>query len=147
MARRGVGSAQSGAEAPWGGQTAYGMGSHQMYGSGGQVAAEVGYGLPVGARFVGTPRVGLTTSEYGRDHPVGYGLGVLDRRKRELGARGRRAAARDVDAGPSQQRVHEPGHARLVERLRDEPQPVRVSFASDSSSPKLNLRTRKRKGT
>ena len=73
------GSAQSGAEALWSSQTAYGMGSHQMYGSGGQVAAEVGYGLPVGARLVGTPRVGLTTSEYGRDYRVGYGLGVLDR--------------------------------------------------------------------
>ena len=73
------GSAQSGAEALWSSQTAYGMGSHQLYGSGGQVAAEVGYGLPVGARFVGTPRVGLTTSEYGRDYRVGYGLGVLDR--------------------------------------------------------------------
>ncbi len=44
------GSAQSGAQALWSGQAAYGMGSHQMYGSGGQVAAEVGYGLPVGAR-------------------------------------------------------------------------------------------------
>ena len=33
----------------------------------------------MGARFVGTPRVGLTTSEYGRDYRVGYGLGVLDR--------------------------------------------------------------------
>ena len=29
---------------------------------------EIGYGLPVGSRFVGTPRVGLTTSEYGRDY-------------------------------------------------------------------------------
>ena len=73
------GSAQGGAEALWGNQMAYGMGSHQMHGSGGQVDAEVGYGLPVGARFVGTPRVGLTTSEYGRDYRVGYGLGVLER--------------------------------------------------------------------
>ena len=58
---------------------AYGMGSHQMYGSGDRVDAEVGYGLPVGARLVGTPRVGLTSSQYGRDYRVGYGLGVLDR--------------------------------------------------------------------
>ena len=50
-----------------------------MYGSGDRVDAEVGYGLPVGARFVGTPRVGLTTSQYGRDYRVGYGFGVLDR--------------------------------------------------------------------
>ena len=41
----------------------------------------MGYGLPVGARFVGTPRIGLTTSEHGRDYRVGYGLGVLDRGK------------------------------------------------------------------
>jgi hypothetical protein len=58
---------------------AYGMGSHQMYGAGDRVDAEVGYGLPVGARFVGTPRVGLATSQYGRDYRVGYGLGVLER--------------------------------------------------------------------
>ena len=72
------GSAQGGAEALWGGQMAYGAGAHQMYGAGDRVDAEVGYGLPVGTRFVGTPRVGLTTSEYGRDYRVGYGLGVLD---------------------------------------------------------------------
>ena len=72
------GSAQGGAEALWGGQMAYGAGSHRMYGAGDRVDAEVGYGLPVGTRFVGTPRVGLTTSEYGRDYRVGYGLGVLD---------------------------------------------------------------------
>ena len=67
---------------------AYGMGSHQMYGSGDRVDAEVGYGLPVGARFVGTPRVGVATSQYGRDYRVGYGLGVLDRENVnfELGA-------------------------------------------------------------
>ena len=73
------GSAQGGAEALWSNQMAYGMGSHQMYGSGDRVDAEVGYGLPVGARFVGTPRVGLAASQYGRDYRVGYGLGVLDR--------------------------------------------------------------------
>ena len=73
------GSAMGGAEALWGGQMAYGAGSPPMYGSGGgQLAAEVGYGLPVGARFVGTPRVGVTNSRYGRDYRAGYGIGVLD---------------------------------------------------------------------
>ena len=38
-----------------------------MYGAGDRVDAEVGYGLPVGAQFVGTPRLGVTTSQYGRD--------------------------------------------------------------------------------
>ena len=72
------GESRGGAETLWGNQMAYGMGSHQMYGSGERVDAEVGYGLPVGARFVGTPRVGLSTSQYGRDYRVGYGLGVLE---------------------------------------------------------------------
>ena len=75
------GQAHGGAEALWGSQMAYGAGAHQMYGSGDRVDAEVGYGLPVGVRFVGTPRVGLTTSPYGRDYRVGYGLGVLEQGK------------------------------------------------------------------
>ncbi len=68
-------------EALWGNQMAYGTGSHQMYGAGDRVDAEVGYGLPLGARFVGTPRVGLTTSPYGRDCRFGYGLGALEQGK------------------------------------------------------------------
>ena len=55
-----------------------------MYGSGDRVGAKVGYGLPVGVRFVGTPRVGVSTSTYGRDYRVGYGLGVLDQGKVSL---------------------------------------------------------------
>ena len=39
--------------------------------------AEVGYGLPVGSRFVGTPTVGVGTSAYGRDYRLGYRLGAL----------------------------------------------------------------------
>ena len=72
------GQAQSGAEALWGRETMAGMG-HGGLASGNRLDGEVGYGLPVGSRFVGTPRVGLSTSEYGRNYRVGYGLGVLDR--------------------------------------------------------------------
>ena len=72
------GSAMGGADALWRSQMAYGMGSHRMAGSGGQVNAEVGYGLPAG-RFVGTPSVGLGTSQYGRDYRLGYRLGLLER--------------------------------------------------------------------
>ena len=75
------GQAQGGAEALWGNQMTYPVGSQQMYGTGGQLNAEVGYGLPVGARFVGTPRVGLRSSQYGRDYQVGYGIGVLEQGK------------------------------------------------------------------
>ena len=38
---------------------------------------DVGYGLAVGSRFVGTPRFGVGTSEYGRDYRLGYSLGAL----------------------------------------------------------------------
>ena len=72
------GESRGGAESLWGNQMAYGMGSQQMYGSGDRVDAEVGYGLPVGARLVGTPRVGLATSQYGRDYRFGYGLRILE---------------------------------------------------------------------
>ena len=86
------GSAMSGAEALWQGQMAYGPGSHPVAGSGGRLDGEVGYGLPVGSRFVGMPRVGLVPSEYGRDYRVGYGLGVLDTEslRFELGVDARR---------------------------------------------------------
>ena len=43
-------------------------------------AAQRGGGLRAagGRRFVGTPKVGLTSSTYGRDYRFGYGLGVLE---------------------------------------------------------------------
>ena len=56
------GQAQSGADALWGRETMAGMG-HGGLASGNRLDGEVGYGLPVGSRFVGTPRVGLSTSE------------------------------------------------------------------------------------
>ena len=71
------GQAQSGAEALWGRETMAGMGQGGLA-SGNRLEGEVGYGLPVGGRFVGTPRVGFSASEHGRDYRVGYGLGVLE---------------------------------------------------------------------
>ena len=80
------GQASSGAEALWGRETMAGM-AQGNFKQGNRLDGEVGYGLPVGSRFVGTPRVGFSTSEYGRDYRVGYALGVLDREglKSELG--------------------------------------------------------------
>ena len=52
--------------------------AHGGVAQGNRLDGEVGYGLPVGSRFVGTPRVGFSTSEYGRDYRVGYGRGVLN---------------------------------------------------------------------
>ena len=72
------GQATSGAQALWGRETMAGM-AHGGVAQGNRLDGEVGYGLPVGRRFVGTPRIGFSTSEYGQDYRVGYGLGVLDR--------------------------------------------------------------------
>ena len=80
------GQATSGAQALWGRETMGGM-ADGGFASGNRLDGEVGYGLPVGSRFVGTPRVGFATSEYGRDYRLGYSLGLLDRQdlKLELG--------------------------------------------------------------
>ena len=77
------GEATSGAEAMWGRETMAGMANGGVA-DGNRLDGEVGYGLPVGSRFVGTPRVGFSTSEYGRDYRIGYGLGVLDRERLNL---------------------------------------------------------------
>ena len=79
------GDSMSGAEALWGRETMGGMGRNHLVGGGGnRLNTEVGYGLPVGARFVGTPRVGVATSEYGRDYRVGYGMQVLEQGRLNL---------------------------------------------------------------
>ena len=72
------GQATSGAQALWGRENMAGM-AHRGLAQGNRLDGEVGYGLPVGTRFVGTPRVGFSTSEYGQDYRVGYGLGILER--------------------------------------------------------------------
>ncbi len=73
------GDAMSGANALWGRETMGGMGQNHLLGSGGnRLDTEVGYGLPIGARFVGTPRVSMRTSEYGQDYRLGYEVGVLE---------------------------------------------------------------------
>ncbi len=85
------GQAASGAEALWGRDTMAGM-AHGAVAQGSRMDAEVGYGMPVGSRFVGTPRVGFGASDYGRDYRLGYGLGVLhgERLDLELGVDARR---------------------------------------------------------
>ena len=61
--------------------------------SGSRLDAELGYGLPVGRRLLGTPRVGLGASETGRAYRLGYGLTVaqgVDAHRRESALLGRR---------------------------------------------------------
>ena len=66
--------------------------------SGNRLDGEVGYGLPVGSRFVGTPTFGVGTSESGRDYRLGYRLGAL------------RAEGLDVEVGVDAQRRERPLH-------------------------------------
>ena len=71
------GEARSGAEALWGRETMAGM-APGVAAAGNRLEAELGYGLAVGSRLVGTPRFGVTTSEYGQGYRLGYGLTVLE---------------------------------------------------------------------
>ena len=77
------GEAAGGAEALWGRETMGGL-ADAGFASGDRLDTEIGYGLPVGSRFVGTPRVGFAASEYGRDYRMGYGLTLLERRTLNL---------------------------------------------------------------
>ena len=72
------GDAMGGSEALWGREAMGGIGQDALLGGGNRLDTEVGYGLPLGARFVGTPRVGVRTSEYGQDYRLGYGVAVLE---------------------------------------------------------------------
>ena len=79
------GDAMSGAEGLWSQETMSGMGQHRLLdNSGRRLDTELAYGLPIGARFVGTPRAGVRASEHGRDYRIGYGMQVLQRGKLNL---------------------------------------------------------------
>ena len=71
------GQATGGAQALWGQETMAGM-PHGSMASGNRLEAELGYGLPLGRRLVGTPRFGVGTSAYGRDYRLGYGLTLFE---------------------------------------------------------------------
>ncbi len=71
------GQATSGAQALWGQETMAGVAAGGPA-AGGRLEAELGYGMPVWGRLVGTPRFGIGTSEYGRDYRLGYGLTVAE---------------------------------------------------------------------
>ena len=64
------------ADALWGRETMAGL-AQNGGADGTRLEAEVGYGLPVSRRFVGTPTFGVGTSEMGRDYRLGYRLGAL----------------------------------------------------------------------
>ena len=79
------GESMSGAEALWGRESMAGMSHDPLMNGGGQrLDTEMGYGVPIGSRFVGTPRAGVRTSEYGRDYRIGYGMQVLEQGRLKL---------------------------------------------------------------
>ena len=69
------GQAESGAQALWGRETMAGMADGGPA-AGGRLEAELGYGMPVGGRWVGMPSFGIGASGHGRDYRLGYGLTV-----------------------------------------------------------------------
>ena len=71
------GQAESGAQALWGQETMAGMAAGGPA-AGGRLEAELGYGLPVGGRWVGMPSFGIGASGHGRDYRLGYGLTVAE---------------------------------------------------------------------
>ena len=52
----------------WGGQATMGGLAHGSLASGNRLDGEVGYGLPVGSRFVGTPTLGVDAQR--RERPL-----------------------------------------------------------------------------
>ena len=56
---------QHGAQALWGQETMAGMADGGPA-AGGRLEAELGYGMPVGGRLVGTPRFGIGAPGHGR---------------------------------------------------------------------------------
>ena len=96
------GQATSAAEALWGPDTLVGL-TPGGIAPGSRVEGALSYGLPVGRRLVGTPRVVFSTSEQGRGYGFGYGLGLLDteRLRFELGLDAHRRESA-LQGGPDQ---------------------------------------------
>ena len=111
------GQATSGAEALWGRETMAGM-AHGGVADGTRLDAELGYGLPVGSRFVGTPTVGVGTSAYGRDYRLGYRLGALGGAGDDGRVWCRCAAAGEPPGGRHGSRRARAGHGGLVTAAR-----------------------------
>ena len=90
-----------GSEALWSGEPLSRFGSYGGQAPAGRLDAELGYGLPLGGRFVGTPRVGFGSSAYGRAWQLGYRLGALgeERMRVELGVDAQRRESPMLDGG------------------------------------------------
>ena len=90
-----------GAEALWRAGPLSQLGTYGGRPSAGRLDAEMGYGLAVGRRLVGTPRVGFASSAYGRAYQFGYRLGALgtERLDVDLGVDAQRRESPLLDGG------------------------------------------------
>ena len=122
------GQADSGTQALWSQETMAGVAAGGPA-AGSRLETELGYGLPVGSRLIGTPRVGIGASETGRAYRLGYGLTVaqggalhvelgVDAHRRESPRQG------GVDTGGAR-----PGRAGLVRRRAGSGRGVQVDDA------------------
>ena len=68
---------RGGAEALWSGGPVSELAARGGRVSGGSVLTDLGYGMALGDRLIGTPRVGFGTSAMGREYRLGYSVGVL----------------------------------------------------------------------
>lgn len=110
------GDAMSGADALWGRETMSGTGGNHLLGTGGnRLDTEVGYGLPIGTRFVGTPRLGVRTSDYGRDYRIGYAMSALEQGALNLQL-GIDAERRESPVFHHQQQKHAGADQRVIGR-------------------------------
>ena len=107
------GQATGGAQALWGREKMAGM-ADGGFAAGNRLDGELGYGLPVGSRFVGTPRIGFGASQYGRDYRLGYGMTLLESGSMsfDLGVDAQRRES--PTAGRHQPRDPGPGHRGVV---------------------------------
>ena len=109
--RHGARVGEAGTEPPAGrlprtrGETMSAVGEYGMPGGGSRLDSEVGYGVPLGAGLVGTPRVGGRTSEYGQDYRLGL-------RHRGAPAGHTEPAARDRRRTPGEPGVRNAGGRR-----------------------------------
>ena len=73
-----------GAEAMWGRTSLSELGRSRMPASGGRIDSELSYGLPIGQRLVGTPRIGVRSAADGRDYRIGYAIEMLHQERLRL---------------------------------------------------------------
>ena len=110
--------ATGGTQGLWGRETMAGM-ANGGFAPGNRLNGEVGYGLPVGSRFVGTPPSQLRDRATRRRLPTGV-RGEHPARRRDAVRGGRRgAAAQEPYTGRHGPRGPRPDHTRVVGARED----------------------------